>query len=177
MKKYKIRLRGGEELIQTKNENEEFLEGTYKRAKVRKLNDGTKELYSYKTKVAILTKGGNFIKLWDGYSLTTLKHVNIFRIDNGLKEINKKEWNELETKKRINKRWKIKIEKFDKKGKVKKTEIYEIMQKNEAITEASKYYSRIFPWRYIENWLNNTITTKKEDSMMLENAMISLVKE
>lgn len=100
MKKYKIKLRGGNEFVQTKNENEEFLEGTYKRAKVRKLNDGTKELFSYKTKVAILTKGGNFIKLWDGYSLTTLKHINIFRRENGLKEINKKEWNELEIKKK-----------------------------------------------------------------------------
>lgn len=54
--------------------------------------DGEKVLTSYTTEVAKIDKKGRFIKLWDGYSLTTMNHINAFRIMYGLKAISKNEW-------------------------------------------------------------------------------------
>ena len=70
----------------------------YKKAKVNELDCGAKELISYKTKVCMITKGGNFIRLWKGYSLTTKNHINEFRVQNGLEPINKEEWMKLKVK-------------------------------------------------------------------------------
>ena len=70
----------------------------YKKAKVNELDNGTKELISYKTKVCLITKGGKFIRVWDGYSMTTKVHINEFRQQNGMKPINKAEWDKLEIK-------------------------------------------------------------------------------
>ena len=35
-------------------------------------------LFSYNTLVCKIDKQGNFIRLWEGYSLTTMRHVNSF---------------------------------------------------------------------------------------------------
>lgn len=51
-----------------------------------------KILYSYDTPVAILDENGTFVRLWAGYSATTMKHINSFRVQNGKNKIGKKEW-------------------------------------------------------------------------------------
>lgn len=61
--------------------------------------DGSKTLTSYTTNVARIDKEGHFIKLWNGYSATTMNHVNAFRIMNGLNTLSKKEWESMETEK------------------------------------------------------------------------------
>ena len=53
-------------------------------------------LQSYKTDVCMI-KNGNFVKLWEGYSSTTLKHINIFRAWAGLPALSKYDWIMLET--------------------------------------------------------------------------------
>lgn len=59
--------------------------------------DGSKTLTSYTTDVARIDKEGHFIKLWNGYSVTTMNHVNAFRIMNELNALTKKEWESMET--------------------------------------------------------------------------------
>ena len=49
-----------------------------------------------KTDVAYFDHDGKFHKTWDGYSATTLKHVNLFRKNGGLAPLNKREWVEME---------------------------------------------------------------------------------
>lgn len=66
------------------------LDGCNYRASVRRDGDGV-ILTSYYTDVARVDSDG-FHKLWNGYSVTTLKHVNIFRALFGLAALNKKEW-------------------------------------------------------------------------------------
>ena len=53
-------------------------------------------LQSYYTEVAEI-RNGDFLKLWDGFSVTTLKHINIFRQFLGMNTLSKREWIELET--------------------------------------------------------------------------------
>ena len=53
-------------------------------------------LQSYYTKVAIF-RNGEFFKIWGGFSVTTLKHINAFREFLGLDTINKRTWIEMET--------------------------------------------------------------------------------
>lgn len=67
----------------------------YNKAKVREEN-GNKELISYVTTVCSIDSNGGFHRLWDGYSATTMRHVNSFRMMNGLKAISKDEWDEME---------------------------------------------------------------------------------
>ena len=69
------------------------LEGFGGRALVIPTGDGY-ILKSYYTDVAEF-KGGEFIKQWGGFSVTTLKHINIFREFLGLKRLSKREWIEL----------------------------------------------------------------------------------
>ena len=40
--------------------------------------DGGTFLQSYNTIVCKIDKNGNFVRLWDGYSATTMRHVNSF---------------------------------------------------------------------------------------------------
>ena len=54
-----------------------------------------KYLKSYQTIVCAIAPNGAFFRLWDGYSVTTMNHINEFRINNGLKPLNKKEWKAL----------------------------------------------------------------------------------
>ena len=51
-------------------------------------------LQSYYTNVCEI-KNGEFIKLWGGFSVTTLKHINAFRRHFNLGTLSKREWIEL----------------------------------------------------------------------------------
>lgn len=65
----------------------------YKKAYV--LKDGENlYLQSYNTIVCGLVEG-KFVRYWDGYSHTTLNHVNDFRIQHGLNRLCKKDWNKI----------------------------------------------------------------------------------
>ncbi len=54
-------------------------------------NGGTVSLKSYDTIVCSIT-GGNFSRHWCGWSATTARHINSFRIAYGLAPISKAEW-------------------------------------------------------------------------------------
>ena len=55
--------------------------------------DGALVLYllSYDTVVAMV-KSGKFYRLWLGWSSTTARHINSFRVAVGLPKISKKDW-------------------------------------------------------------------------------------
>lgn len=53
-------------------------------------------LKSYDTIVCKVDAEGNFVKLWDGYSPTTARHINSFRVMEGFKPIRKAEWDSME---------------------------------------------------------------------------------
>lgn len=57
---------------------------------VSRWND--KICYSYDTPVCMIDGNGTFIRLWGGYSLTTLRHVNAFLAQNGMNKVGKKAW-------------------------------------------------------------------------------------
>lgn len=52
-------------------------------------------LKSYNTIVCGIVDGV-FVRFWDGYSVTTQKHINDFRYMNGLSSMGKSEWTQLE---------------------------------------------------------------------------------
>lgn len=92
---------GKEEMSKLRETNKEkqtegytFLSGCNYRAMVKRERYGT-VLTSYKTDVCMIDNSGKFVKLWDGYSATTIKHVNMFRKIHGLARINKRKWIEL----------------------------------------------------------------------------------
>lgn len=69
----------------------------YGKAKVNVYDGGTKELVSYGTKVCKIGKNGTIKRLWNGYSMTTLRHVNEFLAQNGIdKKLTKKDWMAME---------------------------------------------------------------------------------
>jgi hypothetical protein len=49
-------------------------------------------LISYNTAVAMIDSAGRFIRLWNGYSATTAKHIARFMDRYGLRGIGKAEW-------------------------------------------------------------------------------------
>ena len=53
-----------------------------------------KYLTSYKTVVCGIVNG-EFVKYWNGYSNTTMKHINSFRLMNGMDKISKSEWDNM----------------------------------------------------------------------------------
>lgn len=63
----------------------------YKKANVTIAN-GKTVLTSYTTEVCYLDQDGNFHRLWSGYSVTTMNHINEFRLQNRLDKLSKKEW-------------------------------------------------------------------------------------
>lgn len=64
--------------------------------KARVIEDGdTYTLISYTTAVARI-QGGRFARLWDGYSATTMRHINSFRNTYGFESIPKKVWDGLD---------------------------------------------------------------------------------
>ena len=50
----------------------------YGKAKVIEKDNGEKVLQSYNTEVCKITSGGEFVRLWGGYSVTTMRHINSF---------------------------------------------------------------------------------------------------
>ena len=50
----------------------------YNKAHVIERDDGSKELISYSTKVARIDANNKVYRLWDGYSMTTQRHINSF---------------------------------------------------------------------------------------------------
>ena len=50
----------------------------YGKARVIEQDNGVKVLLSYDTEVCIITRSGEFVRLWGGYSATTMRHVNSF---------------------------------------------------------------------------------------------------
>lgn len=50
----------------------------YGKAKVIEKDNGETVLQSYNTEVCKITSGGEFVRLWSGYSVTTMRHVNSF---------------------------------------------------------------------------------------------------
>lgn len=50
----------------------------YKKAIVIEMDNGDKILQSYETEVCKIDSNGEFVRLWDGYSVTTTRHINSF---------------------------------------------------------------------------------------------------
>ena len=50
----------------------------YGKAKVIEKDNGEKVLQSYNTFVCRITAAGRFVRMWDGYSASTMRHVNSF---------------------------------------------------------------------------------------------------
>ena len=53
---------------------------------------GAQVLRSYHTNVCKVTRDGRFVRLWDGYSVTTMRHVNAFLAFVGLPGRGKAFW-------------------------------------------------------------------------------------
>lgn len=81
-----------------KAENKGYaLDGFGGRAIIKIDHDGSLILQSYYTDVCRYNpKTDIFEKTWNGFSVTTLKHVNIFRRFLALNTLSKREWIELE---------------------------------------------------------------------------------
>ena len=50
----------------------------YGKAVVELADDGSETLYSYGTPIIKKTAAGELVKLWDGWSATTGRHINAF---------------------------------------------------------------------------------------------------
>lgn len=141
----------------------------YGKATVIEDRFGSKRLKSYNTIVAEITKKGEFKRLWEGYSQTTMNHINDFRKENGLETINAKEWKKLEVVKRDKnkKRWVFIL--IDTKKKTK--EIFEMEQKRNALTRAlrkEKYGNFLALKSFIE------IAHKGAKIYLSDNAVLSV---
>ena len=64
---------------------------------VVEINGDTVTLYSYNTKIcSIIDKDKcQFVRYWDGYSVTTSRHITEFCLQNGFTPYSKKEWENL----------------------------------------------------------------------------------
>lgn len=56
----------------------DYRKSFYGKAKVIENDNGEKVLRSYNTEVCKITNGGEFVRLWSGYSYTTMRHINSF---------------------------------------------------------------------------------------------------
>ena len=63
----------------------------YGKAKVIECIEG-RYLQSYNTLVCFVSYGGTFEKLWDGYSVTTMRHINSFMRFIGFPALGGKSW-------------------------------------------------------------------------------------
>lgn len=50
----------------------------YGKALVEIAQDGTETLYSYNTPIIKRTPAGNLVKIWDGWTATTGRHIKAF---------------------------------------------------------------------------------------------------
>ena len=71
----------------------------YGKASVIEDNNGEIFLRSYDTLVCYINKKGDFVRLWDDYSSTTMKHINDFLRLFALPGGGKKWWNSLPVEK------------------------------------------------------------------------------
>ena len=71
----------------------EFQKAFYKKATLIQMSDII-YLQSYNTIVAAV-KDGKLLKLWDGYSKTTSRHIYTFCHCFGVKNVSKKEWEKM----------------------------------------------------------------------------------
>lgn len=111
----------------------------YKKAWVIEHENGTKELLSYKTKVALISKNGTFRRLWDGWSDTTSRHVNEFREQNGMTKLTKKEWMALPVEgQNIRKRLDVWL--IDGNGDIKSQNLYDPLDKSKIIRDVEKHF-------------------------------------
>jgi hypothetical protein len=67
----------------------------YGKAKVRIDADGSRTLISYTTPVCRINPDGKFVKLWSGYSATTMRHINAFCDTYGINGRGKRWWDAL----------------------------------------------------------------------------------
>ena len=65
----------------------------YGKAKVIEKDNGEKVLQSYNTEVCKIGSNGEFVRLWGGYSVTTMRHVNSFLSFFGISGGGKSWWN------------------------------------------------------------------------------------
>lgn len=65
----------------------------YGKAKVIEKDNGEKVLQSYNTEVCKIGSNGKFVRLWGGYSVTTMRHVNSFLSFFGIPGGGKAWWN------------------------------------------------------------------------------------
>lgn len=73
------------------NEN---VKSFYGKASVIEKDNGDKVLKSYDTEVCKVTSSGEFVRMWSGYSATTMRHVNSFLQYVGISGGGKKWWDE-----------------------------------------------------------------------------------
>lgn len=64
----------------------------YGKAKVIEKDDGEIVLQSYNTEVCKITSNGEFVRLWGGYSVTTMRHINSFLVFFGISGGGKTWW-------------------------------------------------------------------------------------
>lgn len=50
----------------------------YGKARIKETENGEKVLQSYNTEVCKINVNGQFVRMWGGYSATTMRHVNSF---------------------------------------------------------------------------------------------------
>lgn len=67
----------------------------YGKAQVTLTDDGAKTLFSYDTPILRINADNSLTKLWDGYSATTMKHINSFCDTFGINGGGKKWWDNL----------------------------------------------------------------------------------
>lgn len=58
---------------------------------------------SYRTIVAMATPNGSLVRVWNGYSPTTMSHISSFCVTNGISSIGKKVWDKMKVGKRYTK--------------------------------------------------------------------------
>lgn len=78
----------------------------YGKAMVIRDDNGTVSLKSYDTIVCRI-ENGKFIKMWDGWSVTTMNHIKDFCMEFGFEFGNKKWWDNLECENGNRTRYKI----------------------------------------------------------------------
>lgn len=70
------------------------LKGSYDRAAIIYHTNNSVLLRSYYTDIAVIYKG-KFYKIWKGFTVTTLKHINLFRQEYSFSTLTKRDWIEL----------------------------------------------------------------------------------
>lgn len=71
-------------------------ESFYNKATIIEYDNGEIILQSYSTEVCKITKNGDFVRMWSGYSQTTMRHINSFLQMFGIDGGGKKWWTSLE---------------------------------------------------------------------------------